>query len=174
MHAARFAKALAVVALFNGVLYLCVREEALAADKEAEAKKYAMELKAGKDAKTKINALTELGKLGQIMKSLVTDALPEIYKALDDKDAGVRAAAAYCLGQCDEPADKALPPLRKMLKDDKDEAAKIGAAKGLAAMGPTAKDALDDLKDIAKNADKKSPLGKAAINAIKSINMKNK
>src|SRR5581483_994625 len=95
--ARRFAQPLAALALFNGLLYLCLCDGAYAADKEAEAKRYAETLRKGKDA-------------------------------------GVRAAAAICLGQCDEPGEKAVPVLVKMLKEDKSEAAKIGAAKGLGAM----------------------------------------
>jgi HEAT repeat protein len=166
----RFVKALAAVALFNGMLVVCVREEVLAADKAAEAKKYLEDLRKAKDAKTKVTALQELGKLAAVQKSLATDALPDIYKALDDKDAGIRAAAALCLGQCDEPAEKAIPLLTKMLKNDKeDEAVRIGAARGLASMGPTAKEALPTLRDIAKSEDKKSKLGKAAKEAQKAI-----
>jgi len=172
--ARRFAQALAAVALFNGLLYLCLGDQLRAADKEAEAKKYTEALKKGKDAKAKADALHELGKLAQVQKSLVAGALPDIYKALDDKDAGVRAAAAYALGQCDEPADKAVPLLVKVLKNDKSDDAKIGAIKGLAAMGPGAKTALGDLRTVIKESDKKSKIGKAAQQAIKSINASSK
>jgi HEAT repeat protein len=170
----RFAQALAAVVLSNGLLYLCLCEHIQAADKEAEAKKYTETLKKGKTAKEKTEALQELGKLAQVQKSLVADALPDIYKALEDKDAGVRAAAAHTLGQCDEPADKAVPLLVKILKDDRNEDAKIGAAKGLAAMGPGAKSALGDLRSVIKDSDKKSKLAKAAQQAVKSINASSK
>ena len=54
----------------------------------------------------------------------------------------------------------------KMLKDDKeDESVRIGAARGLTAMGPNAKEALPTLSEIVKDADKKSKLGKAAKDA---------
>jgi HEAT repeat protein len=170
----RFAKALAAVALFNGLLSLSVSGELWAADKEAEARKYTDDLRKAKDAKAKVTALQELGKLGQIMKSLVEPAIPDVYKALEDKDASVRAAAAYCLGLCDQPPDKAVPALTKLLKEDKEDSVKIGAAKGLAAMGPSAKDALPDLRSVFKSADKKSALAKNAQGAIKSIAGKNK
>ena len=91
MGAVKFVKALALVALFNGALYLCVREEAIAGEREEEAKKYTEQLRKGKDAKAKVTALQELGRLAQIKKSLVADALPDIYKAVQDKEAGVRA-----------------------------------------------------------------------------------
>jgi HEAT repeat protein len=169
MDAARFAKAMAAVALFNGLLYLCVLQDAVAADNEAEVKKYTEDLKKGRDSKTKVTALQELGKLGALQRSLVAGAMPEIYKALDDKDASIRAAAATCLGQCDEPADKAVPALLKLLKEDKEESVKIGAARGLANMGPGAKEAVPALRDIVKSEDKKSKLAKAAQEAVKAI-----
>ena len=167
---ARFAKALAAIALFNGVLYLVVRQEAIAASDISDAKKYTEDLKK-KDAKVRAVALQELGKLAVVQKALVADALPDIYKSLEDKDASVRAAAATCLGQCDEPADKVVPELMKLLKDDKDESVKIGAAKGLAAMGSEAKAALPTLRELVA-ADKKSALGKVATTAVKAISGK--
>ena len=172
----RFFKALAAVALFNGVLALSVSDDLYAADKEKEAKKLAAELKSAKDAKARITALNELGKLGQLMKTLVADAMPDIYKCLDDKDAGVRAAAAYTLGLCDPDPDMAVPPLVKILKDDKSDEAKIGAAKGLAAMGPSARAALPALNEIRTKLkdDKKSALLKNAQGAIKSISARQK
>jgi HEAT repeat protein len=169
MGAVRFAKALALVALFNGALFLCVREEALAGERAEEAKRYTEQLRKSKDAKVRINALHELGTLGQIKKSFIADALPEIYKAVGDKDAGVRAAAAEALGKTDEPYEKAGDILVKILKDDKDEAVKIGALKGLSAMRDAAKGALPTIRDIAKNSDKKSKLGQAAVEAARAI-----
>jgi len=166
MLSARFVKALSLVALFNGVLYFSLTPVAYA-NNEEDAKKYTQDLKKGKDAKVKVTALLELGKLAAIQKPLVADALPDIYKALADKDASIRAAAAQCLGACDEPADKAVPELMKLLKDDKEESVKIGAAKGLASMGSTAKEALPTLRELA--GDKKSALGKTAGMAAKAI-----
>lgn len=169
MQLLRFVNALCAVALVNGVLLLCVCQETLAGSKEEDAKKYAAELKTGKDAKTKITALNELGKLALIMKSLADPAMADILKALEDKDAGIRAAAAECYGRCDPDPDKAVPALVKILNDDKDESAKIGAAKGLAAMGTGAKSAAKDLQKIIKDGDKKSQLTKAAQGALKSV-----
>jgi HEAT repeat protein len=162
---------MAFVALFNGALYLCVREEALASEKEEEAKKYTEQLRKGKDAKSKITALTELGNLAQIKKSFVTDALPDIYKAIEDKDPGVRAAAAVALGKADEPYDKAGEILVKLIKDDKEESVKIGALRGLTAMGQSAKEALPAVRDVVKATagDKKSNLGKAAKDAALAL-----
>jgi HEAT repeat protein len=170
MASIRFAKALATIALFNSMLFICVREELIAADKRAEAKRYLDDHRTAKTAKTRVTALQELGKLAALQKSLAADALPDIYKALDDKDATVRAAAAVCLGQCDEPVDKAVPALMKMLKNDKeDERVRAGAAQGLASMGSNAKEALPTLRMLARGKDKKSNLVKAAKQATKAI-----
>lgn len=171
MGAARFLKAMAFVAIFNGALYLCVREEAIASEREEEAKKYTEQLRKAKDAKAKVTALTELGNLAQIKKSFIADALPDVYKALEDKDGAVRAAAAEALGKADEPYSKAGEKLLKLLKDDKEEAVKIGALHGLTVMGPAAKEALPTIRDIviANKNDKKSKLGLAAKNAALAI-----
>ncbi len=175
MFSARLARSLAMITLLNGVLVLCLAENLFAADKEEQAKKYAMELKTSKDAKTRINALNELAKLAKLMRSLGEPALPEIYKALEDKDPGVRAAAAYCLGECDDLPEKAIPALTKILNNGKEsEAVRINAAKGLAAMGTHAKDAVGDLRAVQKAEDKKSRLGKEAGNAVKTIMQKAK
>ena len=114
----RFVKAMAAVLLFNSALFLCVRENAFASEKEEEAKKYAEQLRKSKDAKVKITALRELGNLAQIKKSFITPALPDVYKAVDDKDPGVRAAAAVALGKADEPYEKVGDILVKLLKED--------------------------------------------------------
>ena len=146
-----------------------------ASDKEEDARKYTQDLKTAKDAKAKINAMNELAKLAKLMKSLGEPAIPELYKALEDKDAGVRAAAAFCLGECDDVPEKAIPALTKMLNNAKEEGAvRIAAAKGLAAMGPHAKDAVKDLQKVAAAEDKKSPLGKEAKKAVAAINQKAK
>lgn len=170
MATTRFVKALAAVAMFNGVLFLSMPPQAIASN-ASDAKRFTQELKNGKDAKTKINALNGLGKLAAIMKSYAEDALPDIYKSLDDKDAGIRAAAAQALGACDEPAQKAVPALMKLLKDDKDDVAKVGAAKGLSSMGPNAKDAIPLLRTIAD--DKKSAIARDAQDAIRAIMQRN-
>ena len=174
MVANRFVKAIAAVFLFNSILFLCVREETLASEREEEAKKYTEQLRKSKDAKTKITAIIELGKLGQIKQAFIADALPDIYKATEDKDPGVRAAAAEALGKADEPYDKAGVLLVKMLKEDKEDAVKIGAIRGLTAM--RAKEAVPAIREVVKaNADnKKSKLGAAAKEALKALGGKNK
>ena len=99
--------------------------------------------------------------------------MPDIVKALDDKDPKVRAEAAHTLGAID-PEDKAtvVSKLVKMLKDEKDLVVKEGAALGLGAMGSAAKDALGPLRDAQKAADKKD--AKTYQAAIMSITGKTK
>jgi HEAT repeat protein len=171
MGAARFLKAMAYIALFNGALYLCVREEAIASEREEEAKKYTEQLRKGKDTKSKITALQELGNLAQIKKSFITDALPDVYKATEDKDAGVRAAAAEALGKADEPYNKAGEILVKMVKDDKEDSVKIAALRGLTVMGTSAKEALPTIREVVKATagDKKSKLGAVAKDALRAV-----
>jgi HEAT repeat protein len=169
MIPARFVKALAAVALFNGILLVCLQVDLAAADRQEEARRYTEDLRKGKNSKVKITALKELGNLAALQKSLAEPALPDIYKALEDKEPGIRAAAAQCLGQCDEPVSKAVPLLMKMLKNEKeDEVVRIGAARGLACMGPSAKAAVPTLNALIKS-NKKSPLGKEANKARKAI-----
>ncbi|GIW85539.1 MAG: hypothetical protein KatS3mg107_1199 [Gemmataceae bacterium] len=156
--------------LVMGLVYLGSAPEAVRAAQLKEAKKYTDQLKSARTGKEKVTALQELGRLAVIQKSLVAEALPYIYKALEDKDPEVRGAAAHCLGQCDEPAEKVVPLLHNLLKDEKQpEVVRIGAARGLAAMGGQAKAALPTLRNIAKNADKKDRLGKEAKQAAKAI-----
>lgn len=156
--------------LAAGLIYLGSTPQAVWAAQIKEAKKYTEQLKSARTSKDKVTALQELGRLAAIQKALVADALPLIYKALEDKDPEVRGAAAHCLGQCDEPVDKVVPLLHNLLKDDKQpEVVRIGAARGLAAMGANAKVALPTLRSIAKNADKKDRLGKEAKLAAKAI-----
>jgi HEAT repeat protein len=157
-----------------GLFALVAADSIVAASKAEEAKKYTEQLKSSKDAKKKAEALEELGKLGQIMKSLVTSAIPDIKKSLDDKEASVRKAAAVAYGKVDPDPKEAVPALVKLLKDDKDEGVKIAAANGLAAMGDKARDAIPDLRAVQKSEDKKSKLAKAAQDAMRSINPKKK
>ncbi|MCI0702492.1 MAG: HEAT repeat domain-containing protein [Planctomycetia bacterium] len=173
MCSPKFVKAMATLALLTGVLHLSMTPVVIASEREEEAKKYTEQLRKGKDAKSKIQALQQLGTLAQIKKSLVAEALPDIYKALEDKDPGVRAAAGEALGKADEPADKAVPLLVKILKDDKDVGAKIGAMKGLSAMGSNAKSAAPTLRQLLKESDKKSKIFKSAQITLKAISGKN-
>jgi HEAT repeat protein len=146
----------------------------VAADvKVKDAPKHIETLRTTKDAKAKAAALTELGKIGQIQKSLVASAVPDMMKALEDKDAGVRAAAAKAVGMIDPDPKEAVSALVKLMKGDKDDSVKLAAIQGLAAMGESAKDASGDLRAVVKD-DMKGRLGKAAKDALKTINPKKK
>lgn len=142
---------------------------------EKEAEKYTKMLKSAKDAKEKVTALKELGKLGAIQVTLTRPATPDILKALDDKDAKVRAQAAHTIGLIDpEKEDKeiAIKKLIGMLKDEKEEPVKLGAAEGLAAMGPSASDAIPALREAMAKAGKKG--GREYQMAIGAITGKKK
>ena len=167
-------KSVSTLCLFLGLFGLALTPALLAASKEKEAIKYTNDLKTSKDPKVKANALSELGKLGQIQKSLVTEATPYMVQALNDKDATIRAAAAKAIGMIDPDPKETVPALVKLLKDDKQVNVRIAAAMGLAAMGSNAKAAVPDLRKVVKDEDKKSKLGKAASNAIKAIAPKKK
>jgi HEAT repeat protein len=164
----------AACGLTAGLLLLAATDGLIAAPNPKDAAKYTEVLKTSKDPKAKAEALTELGKIGQIQKSLVTPAMEYMMKALEDKDARVRAAAAKSVGMVDPDPKEAVPALLKRVKEDKEESVKIAAIQGLANMGPNAKEASKDLREIAKKEkdNKKSKLGRAAQQALRSINKK--
>ena len=123
---------------------------AFAATREEEAKKYAADLK-NKDAKVRLTAVKELGKLGQLQRKLTTPYIADIMKVLADSDPGVRGAAAEALGLID-PEDKkaAVTKIVEILKDEKSETARTGQETGLGELGATAEDA--DVKRMAREA----------------------
>lgn len=149
------------------------------AGKAEDAKKYAEQLKTSKDPKKRAEALEELGKLAQVLKSLVAPAVPDIVAALKDKDATVRAKAAVAYGRTDPDPKEAVPVLVKMLKEDKSEEVRIGAAQGLGAMGPGARDAVPDLRAVVaeerkKDMKKQTPLARSVQTALQAINERKK
>jgi HEAT repeat protein len=174
MRSPRWTKFAPAALLAAGLLALAVTSDgAFAADKAKEAEKYAQDLKTGKDAKTKVAALNELGKLGQLMSSFAKPAVPDMIEALKDKETTVRAAAAKNLGLVDPDPKTAVPALVDLMKNDKEESVRMAAIQGLGAMGPSAKPANKDINDLVKSEGKDSKLTKAANNARKSINPKN-
>jgi hypothetical protein len=110
----------------------------LAAPAEEEAKKYAADLK-HKDAKVRLEAAKELGRLGGAKKSLVEPYLSDIMSAMKDKDEKVRGEAAKTLGIAD-PQDKkaAVKAIADLLKDEKSETARAGQETGLGELGAMA------------------------------------
>ena len=140
-----------------------------AASKEDDAKKLANDIAKSKDAKVRVAALGDLGKLGQLQRKLTEPYLELILKTLDDKETAVRAAAAYALGLVDpEDKDAAVARLVKMLEGDKAPEAREGAAKGLGAMGPAAKKAVPALRDAQKKVAAKKD-GVAFATAVMAI-----
>src|SRR5207248_1156195 len=85
MSPRRLAKLVSVSAFAVGLFGLALAGGLAAAGKQEEAKKYHDQLKASKDPKKKVEALEELGKLGQVMKSLAEPAVPDVIKATEDK-----------------------------------------------------------------------------------------
>jgi len=164
----RHLKAFAAFALTCGMVLVACSPDIVAASKGAEAKKATEDLKNSKDNKVKIAALQKLGELGLIQYAYVEPAVPDVFKAIKDSDAGVRAAAAKALGMIG-PDDKETVPQLAGLLQDKDENVKFAAAEGLAYMGKKAEGAVKDLRAAAKDLDAKSKLGKTINNAIKTI-----
>jgi len=122
----------------------------VAAPREDEAKKYAADLKS-KDAKTRVTALKELGKLGSIQRKLTEPYTGDIMAALKDSDANVRGEAGRTVGLIDPTEKKeAIEKLIELLKNEKAEAAREGQETGIGELGATAEDM--DLKKMAREA----------------------
>ena len=121
-----------------------------AATREEEARKYAADLK-NKDAKVRLTALKELGKLGQLQRKLTQPYVDDITAAVKDSDAKVRGEAARTLGLIDPPDTKAaITAIAEKLKDEKSQEAREGQEMGLGELGGTTDDA--DLKATARQA----------------------
>lgn len=131
-------------------VFLISGVSAFAATKEEEAKKAAADLKS-KDAKVRMAAVKELGKLGQLQRKLAAPYVPDMIKVLTDSDAAVRGAAAESLGLVD-PEDKKeiVTKIADLLKEEKSETARVGQEMGLGELGGSAEDA--DVKRMAREA----------------------
>lgn len=163
-------KPLSATALCLGLFFLAISGDDLtAAPNPKDVPKYTADLKSSPDAKAKATALTELARIGQVQKSLISEVYPDMVKALEDKDPTVRAAAARAVGMVDPDPKEVVPLLTKMAKEDKVEAVQMAAMQGLANMGPNAKNAAKDLRAILEKEGKDSKLGKTARNVLRSI-----
>src|SRR5262249_36408974 len=121
-----------------------------AATREEEAKRYAADLKS-KDAKVRLTALKELGKLGQLQRKLTEPYVDNIMTVLTDSDSKVRGEAARTLGLIDPKDTKAaVEKLAELLKDEKSQDAREGQESGLGELGGTTDDA--ELKKMAREA----------------------
>jgi HEAT repeat protein len=137
-----------------------------------EAARYTEQLKKAKDAKSKITAIEEIGKLGLVNKKYAKDAVPYIMEACKDRDTKVRATAAQALGEAysGDEDEKVVTLLTDMLKKEKEEdTVKMAAARGLAAMGPRAAAALPTLREIMQKEPQQSRLRNALRQSIQSI-----
>ena len=130
------------------LLFGCVT--LVAATRDEEAKKYADNLKS-KDAKVRLTAAIELGKLGSVSRKITEPYTPNLITALNDKDAKVRGEAAKTLGLID-PSEKkeVIEKLIGILKAEKEETAREGQEMGLGELGATAEEA--DVKKMAREA----------------------
>ena len=140
-----------------------------------EAAKAAVEtLEKSKDAKERAAAIAKLGDAasGGLFK-YVEPGIPKVVAALDDKDAGVRAAAALAVGQIgpDNPED-VVKKLAELLKD-KDDKVKENAVKSLGSFGPKAESAMKALRAAKKEVgDPKSKFSREIDSAMKTIKPK--
>lgn len=166
----RFAAGMSLCA---GFFVLALAPSLEAGTKDAEAKKLTEELKKSKDPKVRAEKIEEIGKLAQINKKLGEGALPEITQALEDKDEGVRKAAALAYGRCDPDHSDSVQKLTKLLKDDKDMGVRKNAALGLGSMGEKAKSAVPTMRQVMQeNTKDKKPndLARTLRQVMQSIN----
>jgi HEAT repeat protein len=75
----------------------------------------------------------------------ITDALPALIKATEDKDTDVRGWAAHAIAEIGPAAKAAVPALIKLLQG-KDEGPRNTSCIALGAIGPAAKEALPALR----------------------------
>jgi HEAT repeat protein len=121
-----------------------------AAPREEEAKKYAADLK-NKDAKVRLTAVKELGRLGQLQRKLTEPYVDNIIAVLKDSDAKVRGEAGRTLGLIDpSDAKAAIEKLAELVKTEKSQEAREGFETGLGELGGTSDDT--ELKKAAREA----------------------
>lgn len=138
------------------------------------AKAAAATLEKSTDAKERAAAMAKLGTLAQAgFYKYVEPAIPKVVEGLDDKDAGVRAAAALAVGQIGpDDADAAIKKLTGLLAD-KDEKVKANAVRALGSFGPKADGAVKALREAKKaDGDPKSKFSRAVDGAIQTIRPK--
>lgn len=121
-----------------------------AASREDQAKQYAIDLKS-KNAKERLTAITELGRLGSLQKKLTAPYVADIMKVLTDNDPKIRSEAARVIGLIDvEDKKGAVERIAELLKSEKIEAAREGQETGLGTLGATSED--DAVKRMARDA----------------------
>ena len=139
--------------LVLGCSLALVQSGAHADSKKDEVAGYIKDLKS-KTAKTRATAAKELGHIGAISASDTKEAVPIILDLVkNDRDSGVRQAAATALGRMDPDPEKAVPALTDALKDKK-AGVRTAAARSLGQLGPDAKEALPALREAQDDKDR--------------------
>jgi HEAT repeat protein len=158
-------KSLLGISSFACVLFLLV-STAHADSKKDEVASYIKDLKRG-NAKTRATAAKELGNIGAISAADTKEAVPLLIELLkNDRDKGVKQAAATALGRIDPDPEKAVTVLITALKD-KTAAVRAAAATSLGQLGAEAKDAVPALRTA--QDDKDRGVSRAARMAIRTI-----
>jgi HEAT repeats len=163
-------KSLFAVSGFASFLFLLV-STVHADSKKDEVAGYIKDLKRG-DAKTRATAAKELGNIGAVNAADTKDAVPLLIQRLkNDRDKGVKQAAATALGRIDPDPEQAVPALITALKD-KNAAVRAAAATSLGQLGAEARDAVPALRTA--QDDKDRGVSRAARMAIRTIQGQNK
>src|SRR5260370_11432403 len=132
------------VALCTGCLLLVVAGPVLADSKDEDVPSLIKSLK-NKNAKGRMAAADELGRIGSVHAADAKDAIPVLFEVLKkDSDAGVRKASVTALGKIDPDPEVAVPAFIAALKD-KAPGVRAAAAGALGMLGPDAKDATSAL-----------------------------
>jgi HEAT repeat protein len=130
-----------------------------------------------KNAKVRLHAAEELGRLAAVKLADAQSALPALKTAQKkDPDPGVRKAALEALGIIEPETKTYLPLLIDTVKRDRDPLVLSAASAALAQLGPQAKSALPALTEAHKatlsaQKDTKDPMGARAalVNALVKI-----
>ncbi|MGH7224800.1 MAG: HEAT repeat domain-containing protein, partial [Gemmataceae bacterium] len=119
------------------------------------------------EALVRQSAAVALGKLGPDARDQVRQA---VFKALRDADAGVRLAALEALANLGKPDLSELPILLSVLRSSIERQqfkAGLFIARSLAQLGPRAKDAVPELRELLKAEDRAVRV--AAMSALRKI-----
>jgi S1-C subfamily serine protease/HEAT repeat protein len=119
------------------------------------------------EALVRQSAAIALGKLGPDAREQVRQA---VFKALRDTDAGVRLAALEALANLGKPELSELPVLFSILRRSVEQQqfkSCLYVARSLAQLGPRAKDAVPDLRELLKSEDRAVRV--AAMLALRKI-----
>lgn len=170
--------------LLSLVLALAIAHVSWAVPKEKDVPPLIEKAKKG-DARSRAEALKELGHIGEVKAAWVKDAVPVVLSAAKDKDMTVKLAALAALGQVGPDPKEAIAVFVEALKAD-DDKVKMAAVQGLTFLGKVedddAKPALDelrrvmsDIKKLDKDAQKKkNALTKAIGGAMNSLQGRSK